>query len=853
MRPRLHVRCLGEPLLLDHLRRPIRLRVRKHVALIFFLVLEPRHKATRERLRRLLWPDGNSAQSLSQAIVEIRRGLGPDIFDVTDHHLALRSDADITTDLQMLQTGAGELMVRELSQSFWSHVLFDGYEFEDADEWNDWLALERERWRERLGRLAIDVSHAGEWARHSADRQRLRVWGKYLLGQVSPRTIPRAEPPSARWDDVDLRVYDVDRLLPVQPPTALAVTGANPADAFAVVLAAIRHRENGAAVAVVAGGAAPAVDLARAILGLPGWVAASPEAVTAVQRVADGEPLLEAGISAMREVLDTVREEGAVVFFAPAAAPEMLQLLATIGTCSSTLRGLWLLVPDAGAALPHGGAHLAVEPASMDRMLEAAGRLAESDVGEAGLREALARSQGSLALLAVLLQSAARTTEHGVRLQVAAPSVAARTARLADATGLPPALCAALSSYADRAPAMLTHGWGAPNGASRSAPDRPSLVDGLPQALLWEDPSALLGRLEDAVDRGDASGRSVNAALLATRSRLGIANHEVVVDIIEERCQTSIQDGSQLEPAEALAYALMMSHARMRTAVSESTLGIIGRPPTGISQTAEATHSIAKLIIAQQLRDNATQTQALQELRQFSTQIPTQRSLLDWVLMFGETNKLFAQGRYAEARRLSANLVNAAHAIDNIGAFRLALGHQLVSSFRLGRYSETLVIAAAFGNTEVQSKAQIQGVHALLIAQAAVAQGSLRNYRTLRDAIEEHFICSINTRGLLLGAEFLSATGSHKRARQIAERALLETDATPLVDQQGLWAKWASRVLPEDLLDEKVQQMAAKREKVDARDQLLVYLFSKERGLRSTALLEEVGFHKHPLAPTAIA
>jgi len=267
-----------------------------------------------------------------------------------------------------------------------------------------------------------------------------------------------------------------------------------------------------------------------------------------------------------------VREEGAVVFIAPTAAPAMLQLLATIGTCSSTLRGLWMLVPDAGTALPHGGAHVAVEPASMDRMLEAAGRLAESDVGEAGLREALARSQGSLALLAVLLQSAARTTEHGVTLQAAAPSAASRTTLLADATGLPPVLCEALSSCADRAPAMLTHGWGAPNGASRSAPDRPSLVDQLPQALLWEDPSTLLGRLEDAVDRGDASGRSVNAALLATRSRLGIANHEVVVDIIEERCQTSIQYGSQLEPAEALAYALMMSHARMRTAVSEASL-----------------------------------------------------------------------------------------------------------------------------------------------------------------------------------------------------------------------------------------------------------------------------------------
>jgi hypothetical protein len=851
MRPRLHVRCLGEPLLLDQLRRPIRLRVRKHIALIFFLVLEPRHKATRERLRRLLWPDGNSAQSLSQAIVEIRRGLGPDIFDVTDHHLALRPDADITTDLQMLQTGAGELMVRELSQSFWSHVLFDGYEFEDADEWNDWLGLERERWRERLGRLAEAVCANADWTPQSQERERLHLWAAHLLGKPIA-ALKSVASRKLRWDDLDIRVFDCEALLPASAPlVVLTVCGPIVADAMAVALSALRRREGRLAVAQLKD-ASPYIALAHALLALPGSMAASPSAVAVVQAITQGTPDSAINREALSEVLTAVREENAVVMITDAPSPALENTLRAITPKSGVLHNVWLVgTADAATTPSSGAAILTVQPAPMDQLLSAASRLANINVPEDGIQAAISRAHGSLALLAALLLEAPATTKGGVTLEHPAHDASSRARTLTDCTALPVSYCNLLAAVPDRT-RLPDQGWATRKSTRCPKSDQQEmLVDILPKALLLEDPSSLLARLEDAAHRGDESGPSVMAGLLCLRLNLGVANLEVVSEAIDARCQTIIESGNHLEPAEALAFSLMVSHSIIHSAVNTSSLSVIRSFPDISSQVTRYPYLVAKLISAQLSRNSTMESEALHQLSTEASRDPKHRNVIEWVHGFGSANRYLRQGRYAEATHASTRLLNASEAGLDEGAYRTALGIRLISEFRLGRYSEVGTISAAYGATQLTAKARVQSSHTLLAARAAIATGSLGRSRVIQDAIEEHFIGANNVRGRLLGADAMAATGRHRTAQHLAESAFSYVDSGPLLEQEGLWAKWAAKVLPALALEEKLHQIAEMARPIDARDQLLIHRAASTRGV-GVQLLESKGFHKHSIGEPAL-
>lgn len=159
MAPHFHLRCLGEPSLSDGSGLPIRFRVRKHLALVLYLMLERRRKASRERLRRLLWPSGKASQSLSQALNEIRASLGDEALDVGTHAVGLAADVLVQVDVHELRHASAPRLLEALVGHHLPDALLEGMEFGDAEEWNDWLwATRRELTAGVVGRAVEEFA-----------------------------------------------------------------------------------------------------------------------------------------------------------------------------------------------------------------------------------------------------------------------------------------------------------------------------------------------------------------------------------------------------------------------------------------------------------------------------------------------------------------------------------------------------------------------------------------------------------------------------------------------------------------------------------------------------------------------
>lgn len=86
MPPRYFLRCLGSPELRGPTGEPIRIRTRKHLALLLYLAVEPRQAHRRDRLADLLWPGAKLSEgrhSLATALSVIRGKLGPNSYEAT--------------------------------------------------------------------------------------------------------------------------------------------------------------------------------------------------------------------------------------------------------------------------------------------------------------------------------------------------------------------------------------------------------------------------------------------------------------------------------------------------------------------------------------------------------------------------------------------------------------------------------------------------------------------------------------------------------------------------------------------------------------------------------------------------
>lgn len=128
---------------------PAELFWRKNLALLIYLACSPPRGRTPAHLQQLLWPNGNTAQSLNQALVSLRKGVGEALHRGDLVRLdpgACRSDLERLTRLvsEARWTEAADLIGGEFCQ---------GFELPGAPEFEDWVSHERRRWAQVCGQV----------------------------------------------------------------------------------------------------------------------------------------------------------------------------------------------------------------------------------------------------------------------------------------------------------------------------------------------------------------------------------------------------------------------------------------------------------------------------------------------------------------------------------------------------------------------------------------------------------------------------------------------------------------------------------------------------------------------------
>jgi len=146
----LSIQLLGIPLLvLDG--EPLSISRRKSRALLFFLAA---HTApvTREQVLALFWPDHDrtSAQQILRTTLHgLRKALGAAL-QVSDDTLALASDVEVDARRfeSYLATPAGDLETLAATLALYRGDFLTGFSVPDAEEFDDWIAASRERYRQ---------------------------------------------------------------------------------------------------------------------------------------------------------------------------------------------------------------------------------------------------------------------------------------------------------------------------------------------------------------------------------------------------------------------------------------------------------------------------------------------------------------------------------------------------------------------------------------------------------------------------------------------------------------------------------------------------------------------------------
>ncbi|HET8625179.1 MAG TPA: AAA family ATPase, partial [Gemmatimonadales bacterium] len=146
METRCFLRTLGPPALLGPTGDPVRFRVKKHLALLAYLAVEPTMAHRREALADFLWPQataGEGRHSLATALSVLRARLGRAAFETTRDTVRL-TGAGLELDLTRLASGdvLGDDMRRPLEVG----AFLDGLDIPDADEFLRW----KERHQARL-------------------------------------------------------------------------------------------------------------------------------------------------------------------------------------------------------------------------------------------------------------------------------------------------------------------------------------------------------------------------------------------------------------------------------------------------------------------------------------------------------------------------------------------------------------------------------------------------------------------------------------------------------------------------------------------------------------------------------
>ncbi|HEU5171245.1 MAG TPA: AAA family ATPase, partial [Gemmatimonadales bacterium] len=145
MDTRCFLRTLGLPALFGPAGEAIRFRVKKHLAVLVYLGVEPRVPLRREFLADLLWPTataGEGRHSLATALSVLRTRLGRAALETTRDVVRL-TGTGLLVDLERL--ASGDVLGDEVRAPLEVGGFLDGFDVPDADEFMRWKERQQAR------------------------------------------------------------------------------------------------------------------------------------------------------------------------------------------------------------------------------------------------------------------------------------------------------------------------------------------------------------------------------------------------------------------------------------------------------------------------------------------------------------------------------------------------------------------------------------------------------------------------------------------------------------------------------------------------------------------------------------
>lgn len=207
------LRLLGAPVLLDADGTPVAgATAQPHrIALLALLALHPRRTATRADLTRYLWPGHDpkeASQLLNKELFSVNKALGDDaiFFTAKEVRLGSRVTVDALDFQAALEAGRPEDAV-----NLYTGPLLDGFELDDAPEFQGWAASQRARFAAARKTLR-PVAEAAVEVQHD-------------LSEPPPEVV-RSEPPPEVVPEVAKPRADVRRKRPKRAQTPREVPAA---------------------------------------------------------------------------------------------------------------------------------------------------------------------------------------------------------------------------------------------------------------------------------------------------------------------------------------------------------------------------------------------------------------------------------------------------------------------------------------------------------------------------------------------------------------------------------------------------------------------------------------------------
>jgi DNA-binding SARP family transcriptional activator/tetratricopeptide (TPR) repeat protein len=158
--------CLGQPALVGPDGEPVRLRTRKHMALLVYLAVEPSVPHRRDRLATLLWPRvaiEEGRHSLATALSMLRGRLGAEAFEATRDTIRLLPGRVVTDVAQLL---VGDVLEGDVRPA----PFLDEFDIPRANDFTTWIDAQRAALRPVLHAHLADRIVA---ARQAGDADRL--------------------------------------------------------------------------------------------------------------------------------------------------------------------------------------------------------------------------------------------------------------------------------------------------------------------------------------------------------------------------------------------------------------------------------------------------------------------------------------------------------------------------------------------------------------------------------------------------------------------------------------------------------------------------------------------------------